>query len=145
MKEESKAARRPEKANKAVKPKPLKTTVEKKLTEAAKKYIHGSLDDINIKGIEYKRLRQTMRETKANIQESAMRNATTEILLTANPGCIEMEGNRKVYSLKAKDITANVDLNTAKNSMELQLTSFGPYSVDYSRNGRWAREHCMCV
>jgi U3 small nucleolar RNA-associated protein 7 len=136
MKADSKAVRRPEKASKAMRPQPLKTTVEKKLTEAAKKYIHGSIDDINIKGIEHKRLRQTMRETKANIQESAMRNATTEILLTANPGCIEMEGSRKVYSLKAKDIVTNADLNTAKSSMELQLTSFGPYSVDYSRNGR---------
>ena len=114
----------------------LKSNVGNKLKNASTKYMFGSTN-FETKGIEHKKLRKTLEETKSKIKDAALRTATTEILLTSEPGFIEMDNHRKVYSLKQKDIVDNVDLNTAKNCMDLQLTNFGPYHVNYTRNGRY--------
>jgi U3 small nucleolar RNA-associated protein 7 len=115
--------------------KSIKAIADKKLNEAAAKYARGSMD-FNTKSVEHKALRKTLEGTKKRIVDAATRTATTEVLLTSDPGFIEMDDNRKVYSLKQKDIVENVDMNTAKNALDLQLTNFGPYSVNYSNNGR---------
>jgi U3 small nucleolar RNA-associated protein 7 len=115
--------------------KSLKEIADKKLKEAASKYTHGSVD-FATKSIEHKALRKTLEGTKKKIVDAATRTATAEVLLTSEPGFIEMEGIRKVYSLKQKDIIDNVDLNTSKNNLDLQLTNFGPYCVNFSSNGR---------
>lgn len=128
---------------KKVAKKSLKAIADKKLNDAATKYARGSLD-FNTSKIEHKALRKTLEGTKRKIVDAATRTATTEVLLTSDPGYIEMDDNRKVYSLKQKDIVENVDLNTAKNSLDLQLTNFGPYSVNYSRNGRYVHK-LFCV
>lgn len=112
-----------------------KAVADKKLNEAAAKYTHGPVD-FDTKKIEHKALRKTLEGTKKKMIDAATRTATAEVLLTSDPGFIEMEDNRKVYSLKAQDIVENVDLNTSKNCLDLQLTKFGPYSVNYSGNGR---------
>jgi U3 small nucleolar RNA-associated protein 7 len=59
-----------------------------------------------------------------------------EVLLPGETGFIQPDGNEKTYRLKQRDIITEVDLNTAKNAMDFQLTKFGPYNLDYSRNGR---------
>ena len=114
----------------------LKAVADKKLNAAASKYGHGDLD-FSTKNIEHKALRKTLEGTKKKMKDAATRTATAEVLLTSDPGYIEMDGIQKVYSLKQKDIVDNVDLNTAKNCLDLQLTNFGPYSINYSSNGRY--------
>ena len=42
----------------------------------------------------------------------------------------------RTYKYKQKDIKSAVDLNTARKIFNLTLPKFGPYSIDYSRNGR---------
>jgi hypothetical protein len=116
--------------------KSIKAAADKKLNEAAAKYARGSLD-FNTKSVEHKALRKTLEGTKKKIKDAATRTATTEVLLPSDPGFIEMDDNRKVYSLKQKDIVENVDLNTARSCIDLQLTNFGPYSVNFSNNGRY--------
>eukprot|EP01038_Epipyxis_sp_PR26KG_P005678 gene5678-7837_t len=79
-----------------------------------------------------------IKETKAMIKISAIKTAAAEILLPSTEGFIELEDTRdKTIRLKQKDILDNVDLNTAKNSLDLKLTEFGPYSINYSLNGRY--------
>ena len=58
------------------------------------------------------------------------------MLLPSDVGFIQPEGNEKTYRIKQQDIINEVDLNTAKHIMDLQLTKFGPYKVNYSKNGR---------
>lgn len=116
----------------------VKSVAEKKLNSAASKYSRGSLS-FNTSDIQHKALRKTLEQTKKRIQDAALRTATTEVLLPSDPGYIEVDGNQKVFALKQKDIVQNVDLNSAKNSIDLQLTNFGPYSVNYSNNGRCCR------
>lgn len=104
--------------------------------EAAVKYSRGPLT-VNTRKLPHKRLRKTIQEEQEVIINSAARNASTEILLTQDAGFIEAESHaEKVYKLTQRDIVEQVDMNSAKNVFDLQLTTFGPYRVNYSRNGR---------
>lgn len=59
-----------------------------------------------------------------------------EILLTEEQGFIEAEGMEKTWRLKQDEIVKHVDISTANKRFELKLNDFGPYTIDYSRNGR---------
>ena len=104
--------------------------------QSAEKYARGSLD-FNSKKIKHKKLRKTMEETHERMIHSAARTAATEILHTSSAGSIEAEGEQKIYKLTQRDITAQVDLNTAKKAFNLQLVNFGSYNLNFSRNGRY--------
>lgn len=101
------------------------------------KYAHGSTD-FNIKKMKYKSLKMTMRAEQERVVESAEQTAITEVLLPSTEGSIQVSSDfkQKIYKLKQDDISQQVDLNTASNRFDLQLHDFGPYKVDYSRNGR---------
>jgi U3 small nucleolar RNA-associated protein 7 len=121
--------------------KPVKSSSQNnewKSSTSINKYTRGSVN-FSTKNIKHKGLRKTLEETKDKHIDAATRTAATEILLPSTAGFIEVDGNEKVFKLKQKEILQNVDLNTAKNSIDLQLTKFGPYNVDYSRNGRCAQ------
>lgn len=100
------------------------------------KYIRGNVN-INLNKIKYKKLRETIKENQENIIDSARKTAATEVLLPSDAGVIEAEGNEKTYKLKQEVLKNYVDLNTSKNMIDLQLPNFGPYRVDYTRNGRY--------
>ncbi len=104
------------------------------------KYTKGSVN-FSTKNVKHKGLRKTLEETKDRNINAATLTAATEVLLPSTAGFIEVESGEKVFKLKQKEILSNVDLNTAKNSIDLQLTKFGPYNVDYSKNGRYAICH----
>lgn len=59
-----------------------------------------------------------------------------EILLTEEQGLIETEGMEKSWRFKQDDIVKNVDVSTANKRFDLNLPAYGPYNIDYSRNGR---------
>ena len=104
------------------------------------KYSRGSLDNVKSKSLRFKGLKKTLEESRASVKDAATKTAAAEVLLPANPGCIELSGDgniTKVYKLRQKEIIPNVDLNTARKCIDLQLTKFGPYTVNYSRNGRY--------
>jgi U3 small nucleolar RNA-associated protein 7 len=63
--------------------------------------------------------------------------SATEVLLPTEEGFIRPEGNEKTYRIKQQEIINEVDLNTSKHAMDLQLTKFGPYNTSYSKNGRY--------
>lgn len=84
-----------------------------------------------------KKLLASLQDTRTTILESAQAAGDAEILLPAESGYIEMENGIKTYKLTQKELRQNVDLNTARNIMNLSLTNFGPYNVSYNRNGRF--------
>lgn len=59
-----------------------------------------------------------------------------EILLTEEQGFIETEGMEKSWRFKQDDIVKNVDVSTANKRFDLKLPAYGPYNIDYTRNGR---------
>lgn len=115
-----------------------KVESERVLDKATEKYIRGdTLKYVVDKTIKFKNLKKTMKETHDKIVESASRTASTEVLLTQKAGFIETETElEKSYKLKQADILELVDMNTRKNFFDLKLTSFGPYCINFSRNGR---------
>lgn len=100
------------------------------------KYARGNLN-FSTSGVKHKHLRKTLEETRERIQDAASITAAAEVLLPADDGFIQPEKDVKVFKFKQKEILQHVDMNTAKNAFDLQLTNFGPYNVDYTRNGRF--------
>lgn len=100
-----------------------------------RKFARGNVEiDTRVKNTA---LRSKLEHTKTLIEEAAINTASTEVLLPSVPGGIELEDPRmKVFKLRQREIAQNVDLNTAKNAFDFQLHNFGPYYVDYTRNGR---------
>jgi U3 small nucleolar RNA-associated protein 7 len=84
----------------------------------------------------HKALKKTLEELNATITKSAARNADAELLYQQEAGFIEPDAGEKVYKLKQADIKRGVDLNSGANIFDFQLTKFGPYCVNFSRNGR---------
>ncbi|KAI0461987.1 hypothetical protein LJB42_004592 [Komagataella kurtzmanii] len=79
------------------------------------------------------KLKRYGRERKEAL-EAARR---TDILLQEEPGFLEPENEmEKTYEITQKDLRENVDIGTAAKGFELKLKDYGPYSIDYSRNGR---------
>lgn len=109
------------------------------LDKAAEKYLRGDLK-MGTKS-SFKGLRRTLEETREQMISSAARTAATEVLLPSDAGFIETEGAERTFTLKQSTIKQLVDLNTAKHALDFQLTSFGPYSAKYSRNGRYVDMH----
>ena len=151
---------RREKMARALSSRPLKIINKPTLTElAAVKYANGAMNHSAMK-MKFKGLKKTMEETTENIKSASMKTAgssyyqwwyfitrdilltlsfkftATEVLLPADTGFIRPDGNEKTFRLKQRDIISEVDMNTAKNAMDFQLTKFGPYNLNYSKNGR---------
>jgi hypothetical protein len=112
-----------------------KKTKVYKIEKNVTKYAKGNLKFKPSEG-KYKGLRKTLQETQEKILDAATRTAATEVLLPQSAGFMRAEGNERTFKLKQSEMLHEVDLNTAKNAMDLQLTKFGPYRVNYSRNGR---------
>jgi U3 small nucleolar RNA-associated protein 7 len=100
------------------------------------KYTRGKLNN-DTKTVKYKHLRHSLEKTNAQIKDAAISAAEAEVLLPTQSGFIDLENkNEKIFKLKQNEIKKNVDLNSAKNALDLQLNVFGPYNIDYTRNGR---------
>jgi U3 small nucleolar RNA-associated protein 7 len=65
----------------------------------------------------------------------ARARAADEILLTEEAGYLEAEGMEATFKFKQKELKGAVDINAAASMFQLSLPS-GPYSIDYTRNGR---------
>ncbi|CAG8569866.1 17526_t:CDS:10, partial [Acaulospora colombiana] len=77
-----------------------------------------------------------LRAFEKRSQEAARKAASYEILLTEEPGYLEAEGLEKTFNITQKSLKENVDEITAAKIFNLDLKTFGPYSLDYTRNGR---------
>lgn len=45
----------------------------------------------------------------------------------------------RTYKFKQQELKAHVDLQTQRKIFDLDLDKFGPYRLNYDRNGRYAR------
>ncbi|XP_065176209.1 uncharacterized protein LOC135806009 [Sycon ciliatum] len=117
----------------SVKPKPK--TKEKKRKPAVEKYLRGSKPES--KGLYDKKLRARIQADEKLNQEVAKRDAWRELLMPEEAGFVEAEGGlEKTYKFQQKDITTAVDVASARKHFNLSLEDFGPYQLDYSRDGR---------
>ncbi|KAK6195627.1 hypothetical protein SNE40_001015 [Patella caerulea] len=78
-----------------------------------------------------------MRLTKAKTDYAVELSARSDFLLPDNSGGIEADEGEDTADLKQYDIINAVDITSASKSFDLKLPLFGPYHMNYSRNGRY--------
>lgn len=83
------------------------------------------------------RLRRAL-QSDARAQAEAVESAArAEILLTEQQGFLEAEGDmEKTYKVRQSDVADMADLNVRAKMLDLRMEATGPYSLDWSRNGR---------
>lgn len=89
------------------------------------------------KNLRDKKLRGKLRSYESQYQQAAVQAAKSELLLTEEPGYLEAEGLEKTFKFKQKNIADVVDVTSARKYFELKLDHFGPYRINYTRNGRF--------
>eukprot|EP00128_Syssomonas_multiformis_P001722 Colp12_sorted_trinity150504_noHs@31768 len=120
--------------NKKRKVKPPKE--DKELLEKMKKYQRGEKIK-KVKQIEDKKLRGNLKKTEKKFKDAATRAAQSEILLTEEAGYLEAEGMEKTFKFTQKQIAEHVDVSSSNKIFDLDLDKFGPYKVNYTRNGKY--------
>lgn len=83
-----------------------------------------------------RRIQAQIKRTDERYQEAVEQAALTELLLAEEAGMLEAEGMEKTYHFQQRDIVKEVDYQTASKKFDFKLTEFGPYTVDFLRNGR---------
>jgi len=86
---------------------------------------------------EDKKVKGLLKKTEKKIKEAALAAAKNEILLTESSGYLVAEEMERTFKFKQEDIAKNVDLNSAKKYFDLKLEQFGPYTANYTRNGKY--------
>ncbi|GAB6021941.1 hypothetical protein CHUAL_006102 [Chamberlinius hualienensis] len=62
---------------------------------------------------------------------------SARILLNEEAGYIEADDGEDTWNIKQDDIKSHVDIVAATKSFDLKLHEYGPYRLDYLRNGRY--------
>ncbi|KAF5300501.1 hypothetical protein FQA39_LY02300 [Lamprigera yunnana] len=119
------------------KPKPLnpkyvgRAPIPKKLLEK-----HSRGTGVLRAGIKTKFHQKKQISKDAKIKSATKLAARTEILLTEDSGVLEADPGETTTQYRQTDITSNVDITAATKHFELHLRDFGPYRINYTRNGR---------
>ncbi|KAG7663594.1 utp7 [[Candida] subhashii] len=106
--------------------------------EGTSKYERGSSSHSRkAKYTKDKKLNAKLKHMDQQYKEALRSAAGTDLLLQEEAGFLEAESPmERTFKFKQDDITEAVDINTANKKFELNLPEFGPYQIDYSRNGR---------
>ncbi|KXL43113.1 hypothetical protein M433DRAFT_58889 [Acidomyces richmondensis BFW] len=108
---------------------------KKREREANQQYGRGK--PIPTKTIRDKKLRGNLRALEARYKDAALKSKDAEILLENEAGFLEPEGDlERTYKVRQDDIKSVVGVETAKKGFELRLDDLGPYTFDFTRNGR---------
>lgn len=102
--------------------------------EKLKKYQRGKR--IDARGIKAKFHKNALIQTDKKIRESVRDAARSELFLLEEAGYLEPDEGDDTYRVKQQDITSAVDITSAAKSFSLYLKDFGPYKINYSRDGR---------
>ncbi|KAF7455904.1 BING4CT (NUC141) domain-containing protein [Cryptosporidium felis] len=88
----------------------------------------------SLKGLKDKKLRSKISQQQKIFHTASERLASSEILLPEAPGFLETEGLEKSYSITQDELSNNISIGAINKRFSLDL-SYGPYSVNYSKNG----------
>ncbi|KAL3962297.1 hypothetical protein ACCO45_003820 [Purpureocillium lilacinum] len=107
----------------------------RRLQEAHKAYGRGK--KIDTKHIKDKKLRRNLKHLENKYQHATIKAKDAEILLENTSGFLEPEAElERTYKVRQDDITSGVAVETAQKRFDLKLDQLGPYTCEYSRNGR---------
>ncbi|KAI7206352.1 BING4CT-domain-containing protein [Hortaea werneckii] len=90
-----------------------------------------------MKSVKDKKLRGKLKALEERNKDAALKAKDAEILLENQSGFLEPEGElERTYKVRQDDIRNDVGVETAKKGFDLKLDGLGPYTCDYTRNGR---------
>ncbi|KAI9193757.1 WD40-repeat-containing domain protein [Polychytrium aggregatum] len=105
--------------------------------QASKKYDRNPTPHaLPLKNIEDRKLKGTLKKTFKRFEDASIKAAQSELLLPEEAGYLEAEGMERTFKFTQDEISKHVDINTSAKMFDLQLPDFGPYAMDYTRNGR---------
>lgn len=83
-----------------------------------------------------KKLNANLKRFDNQYKQAVSQAASTEYLLPESSGYLEAENDlEKTFKVRQKELKENVDISTANKALHLSLKEFGPYHINYSRNG----------
>lgn len=102
---------------------------------AIEKFTRG--DKNSLKGIKSHKLRQTLKNAEDVASKSIEESASAQILLPTQTGHLEAEGEmERTWRISQQSLGSYIDERSQARQFELKLDEFGPYSFDFTRNGR---------
>ncbi|GIZ40966.1 hypothetical protein CKM354_000428600 [Cercospora kikuchii] len=114
---------------------PEQAEQKKRQQEANRQYGRGK--SVQLRSIKDKKLRGNLKVLEERYRDAALKAKDAEILLENDSGFLEPEHElERTYKARQDDIRSAVSVETAKKGFELKLTDLGPYTFDYSRNGK---------
>ncbi|KAJ8024819.1 WD repeat-containing protein 46 [Holothuria leucospilota] len=80
--------------------------------------------------------RWNLQKSEDGYKLAARQAARSELLLTEEPGFLEVGEGEETYEVRQSEIVSSVDIASATKHFELNLNQFGPYRMNFTRNGR---------
>lgn len=94
--------------------------------------------EMPIKSIQDKKLKSNLKKLEEKKKEAALKSAEAELLLTEDSGFLEAdEPLERTWKFTQASLKQNVDINTQHKIFDLNLDTYGPYCMDYTKNGRY--------
>ncbi|XP_022085313.1 WD repeat-containing protein 46-like [Acanthaster planci] len=100
------------------------------------KYVRGRKNKVTAKTMPDIRVRKKLRRYEEQQKLAAKQAARTELLLPEDSGFLEADEGEETYQITQQDISEAVDIASATKSFELKMDRFGPYRLNYTKNGR---------
>ncbi len=114
---------------------PFDPEERQRVREAQK--IYGRGKRVPTRSIKDKKLRANLRTLESKYRDAVVKARDAEILLENQTGYLEPEGDlERTYKVRQDELKHEVAIETAKKGFELKLEGLGPYTTEYSRNGR---------
>jgi U3 small nucleolar RNA-associated protein 7 len=111
-----------------------KKVKKKKPASGAEKYNRGEHN--NTKNIRSSALRVKLKRSEDEAKQSEEQAFKAEILLPSQAGFLEAEDMEQTWRFTQAALKSHVDSRTAAKMFDLKLDQFGPYVMDFTRNGR---------
>lgn len=110
-------------------------TKNRRQNEARRDYGRGTA--IDTRHIKDKKLRASLKRREVKNEDAMSKAKDAEILLENTSGFLEPEGElERTFKVRQDDIVDNVSVAAAQKRFELKLDQMGPYTCDYTRNGK---------
>ncbi|CAK4317719.1 unnamed protein product [Aphanomyces euteiches] len=113
-----------------------KKSTKRPKTKKVAKYLRPAVEAPVIRATKDKKLKGELKRSAKKFRDAAKSAAKAEILLPQEAGGLTAEGMEKTYRFTQEQLAEHVDRNTQQKMFDLDLPTFGPYAVDYTRNGR---------
>jgi len=113
------------------------TTTEEYVIDPEKvaKYSRGR--KVKSKRTKDRHLRNKLQQHEKKYDTAVKQAARAELLLAEQAGILEAEGVERTHKFKQQEIAAHLNITAAQNFFNLNLDKFGPYRINYTRNGRY--------